>query len=82
MSYKSVNKIKELLKIKPVEVNFSHEITRDTYWTTYNGAQVKIRNMEDSHLLNVILYLTQRLKKAKISLKDSPSLNVLKRSKT
>lgn len=79
MSYKSVNKIKELLKIKPVEVDFSQEITRETYWTTYNGSQVKIRHMQDSHLLNVIFHLTERLKKARIPIKDSPSLKVLKK---
>lgn len=79
MSYKSVNKIKDLLKIKPVTVDFSQEITRETYWTTYNGSQVKIRHMQDSHLLNIIFHLTERLKKAKISIRESPILKVLKK---
>ena len=76
MSYKNIKEVKGLLKVARVE-NDPNKHSRDTYWTMFDGHQVKVRNMEDHHLLNTIHFIRTKIKILKRELNDNPMLDLL-----
>ena len=47
------------------------KITRNTLWQTYDGRIIPIKNLEDSHILNLLNYLTNKIKGLKKDIKNS-----------
>jgi hypothetical protein len=77
LSYKSVKEIKDLLKIKPESVDEDQPLSRESYWTLHDGTKVKIKNLENSHLLNIVLHVSKRLEKHNLPKKHSKVLMIL-----
>jgi len=39
--------------------------TRESYWGSYDGRKTKIKDLDDTHILNLVGFLTKRVKKYK-----------------
>ena len=50
-------------------------ITRDTLWGTHDGRRVAFKDMEDTHLLNMLGFLGRRIEKIKNDIKDFPEMD-------
>jgi len=45
--------------------------TRESLWGTYDGRRIPIKELEDSHVLNLIDFVERRVEKIEKSLKDA-----------
>ena len=53
------------------------EYGRDTLWRTYDGRELPIRELEDTHILNLLNYIGRRVDKSKKALDELDSSEVL-----
>jgi hypothetical protein len=68
-------KIKELFLI-PLSSN-EDKVSQDSLWTMYDGTQVKFKDLESSHLLNILGLRKYRLHKVGRKLAEDPSSRFL-----
>ena len=50
--------------------------TRESEWEQYDGNQTPIKNLNDAHILNLLGYLSRKIKKLKDTLKDYQNNNI------
>ncbi len=53
------------------------EFSRETVWGTYDGREIPIKDLEDTHILNLLLYLGRRISNIKKEMENIDKDNIL-----